>query len=213
VKQYVGVLLEGFAGNITAIQRDCLYRAYTCNERQLKIIDTLLSVARLDAGKVRVVLRNHDISDLLANILENQRLIFEERDQRVIFKKLSSPVLAYFDKQLLRMAIENLIDNASKYSPKGKSITVSLKRQEKQIQITIRDQGVGISNKAQANLFQKFSRIDNPLSTSVSGSGLGLYWAKKIVDLHNGTIELASRLRQGSTFTIKLPSGETPLKA
>lgn len=205
VKQYVGMVLQGYAGPVSPRQRSLLDKAYSSNERQLKIINALLNVARLDAGKVAFEPGACDLSKLLTDILEEQRLQFVERRQRVILDKPARPVVARADERLLRMAIENLIDNAGKYSPVSKPVMVSLRRTAQQIEIAIRDQGVGIAKKHQAKLFQKFSRLENPLSVSAGGSGLGLYWAKKIIDLHGGSIELASKLRQGSTFTIKLP--------
>ena len=71
--------------------------------------------------------------------------------------------------------------------------------------IEIRDEGVGIPENELPNLFQKFRRVSNPLSRSVNGSGLGLYWVKRIIDLHGGTIAVASAVGEGTTFTIKLP--------
>lgn len=205
VKQYVGMLLQGYIGEVTPEQHDFLAKAYESNERQLKIINQLLYVARLDAGKVRLEPTVCDLTKLLADIVEEQRLTFEERGQDIVLNEPARPVTAQVDERLLRMAIENLIDNAGKYSPPDKPVTVSLHKHRQQIRISVRDYGVGIPKKQQASLFQKFSRLDNPLSIAAGGSGLGLYWAKKIVDMHHGQLELTSRLHQGSTFTIALP--------
>ena len=71
--------------------------------------------------------------------------------------------------------------------------------------IAITDKGIGIDKKDRNKLFQRFSRIDNPFSLSVNGTGLGLYWVKKVLDLHEGSLEVISKFNQGSTFTIKLP--------
>lgn len=209
VKQYVGMVLQGYAGPVTLRQRGLLAKAYASNERQLNIINALLNVARLDAGKVAFEPGACNLSNLLTDILDEHRLQFAQQRQKLILDKPAKPIVARTDERLLRMAIENLIDNAGKYSPAGKPILVSLRRSGRQAEIVIRDQGVGIAKKHQANLFQKFSRVENPLSVSAGGSGLGLYWAKKIIDLHGGRIELASKLRQGSTFTIKLPLAPT----
>jgi two-component system sensor histidine kinase VicK len=105
------------------------------------------------------------------------------------------------------MAIQNLLDNASKYTPERGQITVSVKTADDDISIVIEDTGVGISEENIPLLFQRFSRIPNELSTLVGGSGLGLYWAHSIVDLHGGTIEVVSKPGEGSTFTIKLSQG------
>jgi signal transduction histidine kinase len=103
------------------------------------------------------------------------------------------------------MVFENLIDNASKYSGEDKTVTVKLQEQADEAQIAIIDNGVGIKPEDQDRLFEKFSRIDNPLSTQVGGTGLGLYWAKKIIDLHEGRVTFKSVAGEGTKFTIHLP--------
>jgi two-component system phosphate regulon sensor histidine kinase PhoR len=117
------------------------------------------------------------------------------------------PFNARFDREQLRMALDNLLENASNYSKEGKKITVELKKNsEGNTNIIVRDQGVGILEEDFPKLFQKFSRIYNPLSDSVNGTGLGLYYAKKIIELHGGTIDVTSKLKQGTSFIITLPS-------
>lgn len=204
VKQYVGLILQGYIGTVSPTQEDFLSKAYDSNERQLKIINQLLYVARLDAGKVNLQLVKFNLSKLLTDIVEEQQLSFKERDQNIMLVMPADAVETFADERLLRMAIENLIDNAGKYSPLGKSITVSLRVTAKHVKIAVIDQGVGIPLRQQPNLFQKFSRIDNPQSFAAGGTGLGLYWAKKIIDLHDGTLQLSSKQHQGSTFTIAL---------
>jgi two-component system sensor histidine kinase VicK len=104
------------------------------------------------------------------------------------------------------MALENLIDNASKYTPDGKSVHIKLGRQKGRIVIEIRDEGVGIPKDDYLRIFEKFSRVDNPLSITVGGTGLGLYWVQKILDLHRAKINVRSKVGEGTVFTIYLPS-------
>src|SRR5690606_4430979 len=98
--------------------------------------------------------------------------------------------------------------NASKYTPEGKNIVITLARTPRKVTIAVKDEGVGIAKSDIPRLFHKFSRIDNVLSTLVGGTGLGLYWVKKIVTLHNGTIDIESSPNKGSTFLITLPRKE-----
>ncbi len=208
VKQYAGMLLEGYAGEITAPQRDMLERVYDSNERQLTIVNDLLQVARVDAGKVKLARTTFDVASVIADVLQEQTERFSQRHQNLVFIQPKKALIVNADKGLLRMVLENLIDNAGKYSPVGKAITVRLKQTTKKTEIDIVDQGVGICKKDQARLFQKFARIDNPLSAEVGGSGPGLYWAKQIIDLHDGKLEVASESKAGSTFSIVLPYGK-----
>ncbi|HSX46857.1 MAG TPA: ATP-binding protein, partial [Patescibacteria group bacterium] len=108
------------------------------------------------------------------------------------------------DQLQMRMVFENLLDNANKYSPKGGDVTVNINTKPKKIIIKVQDQGIGIARTDISKLFHKFSRINNPKSI-VGGTGLGLYWAKKLVELHNGTIKASSQLGKGTTFTVTIP--------
>ena len=205
VKQYVGMLLEGYAGRLTPGQQRLLARAYACNERQLRIIDALLNVARLDAGQVDLRLQRCNLSELLREVTDELQSAAGGQTHVLSLDIGPMPTYVWADSRLLRMAIENIVDNAIKYSRAGLPIDIHVAQTDSMVKIAIRDQGVGIPKKHQAMLFQKFRRIENPLSVTAGGSGLGLYWAKKIIDLHRGDITVASKPHVGSTFTITLP--------
>jgi signal transduction histidine kinase len=102
---------------------------------------------------------------------------------------------------------KTLLITPANIRPHGKQVEISLSKRRSAIYISIQDEGVGIDTNNLDKLFRTFSRIDNPLSIAVGGTGLGLYWAKKIVDLHTGSIEVESTVGKGSTFTIILPAG------
>ena len=113
-------------------------------------------------------------------------------------------VKAVADPLHLRMIFENLINNANKYSPSGTNVEVIVSATDEVITVKVKDEGIGIDKQDIPKLFNKFSRIDN-VSSTASGTGLGLYWAKKLVELYNGTITISSKLNKGTTFTVKLP--------
>lgn len=205
VKQYIGMVLEGMFGDLTDPQKEILSKAYESNERQLKIVSDLLKVARVDAGKVVLKKSETDLNRLIADIVGEEKEIAKQRGQTIRLTLAKSPALTWVDQDVIRMVFENLIDNASKYSQSDTVIQVLVTNRKKLVEVKIIDNGVGIREEDLAKLFEKFSRIHNPLSTQVGGSGLGLYWAKKIVDLHDGTIEVASRQSQGTVFTVSLP--------
>ncbi|MBW3568581.1 PAS domain-containing sensor histidine kinase [Candidatus Parcubacteria bacterium] len=205
VKQYIGMLAEGYWGKLSEVQNKMLNTAYESNERELEIIEDMLRVAKVDEGKVYLIKSSCDMARQLEEAVKDQLASFNNRGQSIVFNKPLEPVIASIDKKLMRMVIENLLDNASKYSYEDKQITIDLKQDDKLAVIAIKDQGVGIHKKDHVKLFQRFSRIDNPLSISAEGTGLGLYWVKKILDLHEGSMEVISRVDYGSTFTVKLP--------
>lgn len=206
VKQYVGMVTEGYAGKISKAQKKMLNVAYASNERQLEIIEELLKIAKMDAGKVYLRKLCYDLVPQIRSAINGQAILFKKRRQTIIFQKPDKSMVVFMDPNLMLMVLENILDNAGKYSPKGSQVTIEIKQTEKYTMILITDNGVGIRKADQQKLFKKFSRIDNPLSTSVKGTGLGLYWAKKVLDLHGGTIEVSSTLRKGSTFIIKTPN-------
>lgn len=205
VKQYLGMILEGYVGNLTKEQRAAVETAYQSNERQLATVSDLLRVAQADAGKIKLDKENIYIRDLIREVMDEQSAKFLSRNQSVTFKPLKHPTLVCVDQARVRMVLENLLDNASKYTPEGKRITITCSLIGKAVSIKVKDEGVGIEPRYMKRLFQKFSRIDNPLSTQAGGTGLGLYWAKKIVELHGGTLSVRSTPGKGSTFTVTLP--------
>jgi len=210
VKQYVGMLLQGYGGKMTDQQMGMLTNAYESNERQLEIINQLLYVARLDAGRIKLKPEKVDISSLLRSIAREQEQIALEREQQIILKLPQRSIWVEMDPHYMRMAIENLLSNAIKYTPEKGSITISTRRYHGRALIRVTDTGVGIGPEAQARVFEKFTRVENELSNDVNGSGVGLYLTNQIVSLHNGNIELESEVGQGSTFTISLPFTYTP---
>lgn len=205
VKQYIGMILEEFVGTITEAQRSILMKAYESNERQLSIVSDLLKVAQIDAGKVNLRKSSVNLIPLISDVIKEQQGTYEHRKQRVEVSSSAPVVQALIDKDKMRMVLENMLDNASKYSDVGKTIRVKIEEDGDWACINITDKGVGIALADQDKLFEKFSRIYNPLSTQVGGTGLGLYWAKKIIDLHDGNITVSSKPNKGTTFCIYLP--------
>ncbi len=205
VKQYVGMLLEGYVGELTEKQHTLLVKAYESNERQLKIIEDLLKVARIDAGQLSLQLAKIDIVQLLEDIIYEQLSKIKNRQQTIKFRHAMTKLNIVADVGRLRMVFENLIDNASKYTLQGKTIQVRIIKQAHFVAIEIEDEGIGIEKQDVPKIFRKFTRLDKDALLSAEGSGLGLYWARKIIDLHNGTIAVTSEVGKGSIFTVRLP--------
>jgi signal transduction histidine kinase len=205
VKQYINMLLQGFAGDLTSQQRQILEQANQSNERQLKIVHDLLQTAHLDSGRVELTPSQVNLNLLIDEIIDEQISQFEARKQKIKFSASSPNIEVYVDGRNIRMALENIIDNAGKYSLNNTIINVTLSDKPKKVELIIEDHGVGIDNKDLAKVFSKFARVTNPLSDDVGGSGLGLYWSKSIIDLHGGKIKVESTLGKGTTFTICLP--------
>lgn len=204
VKQYLGMLLGGFAGDLDERQRMFIKTANDSNERQLSVINSILKTAQIDSGVYKVAKEPQNLLALVSAVTIDFHPVILMRRQKLICK-IASDLEANVDGVELCVALSNLIENASKYSDNGKTVTVSAKQTAKTTVIRISDQGVGIDQADQAKVFDKFTRIDNILSDTVSGSGLGLYWTKRIVMMHGGTISIVSKLGEGTAFIIKIP--------
>lgn len=205
VKQYLGMILEGYVGEVPAAQEDFLRQAYKSNERQLSTINDLLQIAQINAGKIILNTQECDVVPLIMAVADEQRSNMKRRRQTLTFS-MPSEAVVWADPQRMRMVLDNLFDNASKYSHEHTEIAVSVKPIGDVVEISVADQGVGIDESDFAKLFQKFSRIDNPLSLVVGGNGLGLYMVKKLVDAHGGSIEVVSTVGKGTTFILCLPA-------
>jgi PAS domain S-box-containing protein len=205
VKQYVGMVLQGYVGEIDELQREMLAKAFDSNERQIEIINQILNAARADTGKLVMSPVEMDLRSLVRAITDEMRQNVESRQHTFSVKLPKEVVMVQGDTGYLRMAIENLINNANSYTPADGDITVELKIENHVAHLSVTDTGVGIKKSDQSKLFAKFSRIHNPLSIQAGGSGIGLYLAAEIVRLHHGEIKVQSKLHKGTTFTIVLP--------
>lgn len=205
VKQYLGMLLQGYVGDITPEQVDVLTKAFESNERQIQVINQILNAARADTGRLVMSPLPVDLCLLVRGIVADMDDLIHQRRHKLVLDIPEHHVQVLGDLGYLRMAIENVLHNASVYTPRGGKITVTLKASVKKCTLSISDTGVGIKKGDLSKLFVKFSRIHNALSVEAGGSGIGLYLTGEIVRLHRGKITVQSRVRKGSTFAISLP--------
>ena len=204
VKQYMGMVLQGFAGPISEKQKDFLGKAYKSNERQLHVINDILHLAKLDLGRIVLAKTDFDLVELVNDVIEEQEQEIIAGELKVV-AKLPRKAPTYADSHMMRMVVENVISNAVKYTdPQGK-ITVRLKSVDDTYELSVKDTGVGIAKEDSPKLFKQFSRLTNPRSHLVTGTGVGLYLARHLVQLHDGDIFVESAIGKGSTFTIVIP--------
>ncbi|MBL8160290.1 response regulator [Candidatus Saccharibacteria bacterium] len=207
VKQYLGMVLQGFVGPLEDQQRNFLEKAYESNERQIKTVNDILKVSRLDLKKIEFKKQPLKFSVLIRNILNDLHSVIEDRNQKIEVELPEAEPEVSVDSEHMEMAIGNIIDNASKYSYDKKTIKITVEdlERERVVRVTIADQGVGIAEKDLDKLFKKFSRIANPLSVAVGGNGLGLYWSKEIIELHGGRLDVLSKIGEGTRFVVTMP--------
>lgn len=204
VKQYIGMVLQGFAGHVSDTQIELLEKAYKSNERQLHVINDILHLAKLDLGRIVLAKSEFNLSELIKDVVDEQDQDLKAAKLRITVK-LPKKAIIYADKHMIRMAVENIISNAIKYTDSKGKVTILLKHNEEGYTIAITDTGVGIAEADLPKLFKQFSRLMNDRSHLVTGTGVGLYLAKHLVVLHDGDIVVESELGKGSTFTLFLP--------
>jgi PAS domain S-box-containing protein len=205
VKTYLAMLREGYAGKLNKDQMAFLEQAFDSNEQQLQVIDDILNVAEIDTDKVVMQLKKTNITKLTKEIILSLESKFIARKQKVRFKSDPSNISAKIDRVKFRLVLENLVGNASKYSPDNTQVRVDIKQLKRTVRISVTDEGKGISPRDVPKIFEKFARVRNQAYQSERGTGLGLYWAKRIVELHGGNISVKSKENVGSTFTVTLP--------
>lgn len=204
VKQYIDMLRLGYFGELNPEQLTIAGKAYSANDRQLEIIDQLLYVAKADAGQLILQPDEVDLVELAQTVRDD--LTTTAKTKQIILK-LTTPrsLKAFADARFVRMIMENLVSNAIKYSYPDSTIHIKLNSSKGFARFSVTDKGVGIDTDDLKQLFKKFSRIQNPLSTREGGSGLGLYLAQRLAEAHGGNIGVTSEKDKGSQFTLMLP--------
>lgn len=203
VKQYLGMILEGYVGPEEK-RLEMLRIAYDHNNNQLEIINDLLKVAQIESKTLSPNYKKTDLIRMLKKIVTSQKPHYDERNIQLQLQSDHSPIDIEVDPLHIQMVFENLIDNANKYSEPGTTVSIEVTEMPEFVTVHVRDQGMGIGSKDIPRLFNKFSRINNHTG-AVSGTGLGLYWAKKLVELYGGEINVTSKLHKGTTFSVSIP--------
>jgi len=168
-------------------------------------ITSVLELTKIESNRVTLNLESKDINDLIESAVD--RFETQAHTLHIELKTELEPLFPIrFDVSLISKVLHNLIDNAMKYSPKGSSVTIQTREIDDQVEISIIDQGIGISEEEQSHLFTRFFRAKNDTTTQVAGTGLGLYLTKYFVEAHQGSVRVSSVPGQGSTFKIYLPT-------
>jgi signal transduction histidine kinase len=166
------------------------------------LCNNILLASQLDMGKYESNMQLIDLSDLFEKLLHS----FQERfEYRKLITTITPSVFIHAEPLLIQLLVNNLLDNAHKYSTIDNPISVLLTSHENHIQFIIKDEGVGIPIEERGKIFEKFYRIGDESTRTTKGTGLGLYLCKKISEFHHATISVDANLPNGSIFTINFP--------
>ncbi len=176
------------------------------------LIDDLLDVSRVTRGQIELERENIDIKTVVSSAVEQARPLIESRGHALNMHMASSHAVVHGDRTRLVQVIANLLNNASKYTPRGGEIKLSVEVEKAQVQISVRDNGIGIEPELLPHVFELFTQAERTPDRSQGGLGLGLALVKSIMVLHSGSAHAHSEGRgTGSTFTIALPQAITAM--
>lgn len=167
------------------------------------LCNNMLLSSQIEAGGYRVTQEDTNFSELAEGCVQDFRTRFPERQ---LITNINPDLFVTGDQLLLQMAVNNLIENAVKYTTKDMPVFVSLEEKKGRIYLEVKDNGKGIPAEEKQKIFTKFYRIGNAATKAAKGTGLGLYLTKKIVEQHNGNISVTDNVPGGAIFTIQLQS-------
>jgi signal transduction histidine kinase len=190
-------------GHLIRRDQDMLRLIAAQAKRLQRLIDSVLDLARLRNGQAKIARQVVDLAALARQVVAGAHLVATR--QQVEFRGPDAPIVVVGDSVRLEQVVQNLLDNAVKYSPEGGVISVCVEQRNGEAILRVSDQGIGIPEQARAQLFERFYRAGNHDPRRMQGTGIGLSIVGEIVALHGGVIEVDSAEGQGSTFAVRLP--------
>jgi heavy metal sensor kinase len=183
--------------------RDALSSMLEETRRLSDLVDALLLLARADTGVIIASLEQVDVAELLSEVRDALLVLAEEKSQQL--EIVAGQLTVRADRELLRLALLNLVHNAIRYSAEGLVISLRIQRRDANAVVEVVDQGPGIAPEHQKKIFDRFYRIDQARSRASGGAGLGLAIARWAIERQGGHVELESKLGRGSLFRILIP--------
>ncbi|MCX9083512.1 MAG: ATP-binding protein [Candidatus Methanoperedens sp.] len=200
------IMTLGIGGNLNETQKGYVKDINNAGEHLLNIINDILDLSKVEAGKMELVIEKFSVHELLEetitliknNAIKHNINIVRDIDRRLEFID--------GDKQKIKQVFFNLLSNAVKFSKEdGGKITIAVKKIDDMASFSVSDTGIGIEKKNLNKLFKEFQQVDSGICRKYGGTGLGLVISKKLVELHGGKIQAQSKYGEGSTFTFELP--------
>jgi signal transduction histidine kinase len=205
VMGYAGMLKEGMLGAMSAPQRDAVEKILSRAGDQLNIINDIMQTTHLEAGSVATERQEIDAVGLLRDLAGVYGDRLKGKDLSICWNYPPDALPVVTDGVKVRQVLQNLISNACKFTPAG-AVTISARRAGEWVEFVVADTGIGISPSMQSMIFEKFRQADSSETRSYGGVGLGLYIAKKFIELLGGRIEVESEAGKGATFTVRIPA-------
>ena len=174
--------------------------------RLSKLINNIVDLSKIEAGFFKVNISNNNIVTVVEKIVMSVTSLIKSKGLNIIFDTEIEEKIIAFDTEKIERIVLNLISNAIKFSHEGDEIFVDIKEKNEFVEISVKDNGIGIEEKYLNTIFNRFNQVDKSLSRNTEGVGVGLSLVKSIVELHGGNIHAESEFGKGSKFIVKIPS-------
>ena len=215
IKGYLDMILSGDTGGVNLETKEIMQEMAMINQKLADLVDDLLNVGRIEQGRIEVKPQAMDLNKLIEEVIKELSIQAKDKKLELRYQKTEIPQVKA-DPDRTRQILINLIGNAIKYTPARNAsqsdaggpagkVEISCEKKEKEIVTHVKDSGIGMSKEAQKSLFQKFYRIKNEKTRQITGTGLGLWICKQLVEMQGGKIWVESVEGKGSTFTFSLP--------
>jgi PAS domain S-box-containing protein len=204
---YTHMLLNGVTGPVTDAQRKSLTRIDSNSQHLLALINDILDITRIEAGRMPLNVTTFRIPDLVKEVMSELETIIRRSNLTVTSRMKGSIPAIKSDRQKVKQILLNLLSNALKFTPTG-SVTMSATydARGRTVSVAVKDTGVGIPDDARVQVFEDFRQLDNSPARGYGGTGLGLSICRRLAQMLSGSIELESAVGKGSTFTLRLPA-------
>ncbi len=204
IKGALGLLRSTSGEVLPDSGRKMLDIAYANCERLSVLINDILDMEKIEAGKLTYAFALFDLVPFLAEVIETNRAYAEQAGVSFVFQSLPDPIIIFADRCRMEQVVTNLLSNAVKYSPGGAQIEISADVEESKVRIAVRDHGEGIPEDFHDKIFGKFAQADSSDTRTRGGTGLGLAISREIIKAHSGQIEFETAAGEGTTFFITL---------
>lgn len=206
IKTYSHMLIDGYMGELTGAQKKSLRTIVSAANRMNELISTLLNITRIESGNVTVTPKAVNVAKLAEEVNKEHALAASDREIDLsLHIAAKQPPTVQTDTLLFKEVLSNLVSNAIKYTPPGGKVEVTVKSRRYDVLFVVADSGMGIPKYSQEQIFTKFFRAHNVVKQETSGTGLGLYLVKGLVDALGGKIWFESAEGKGTVFSVTLP--------
>ena len=205
IRWSVGFLSGGKTGHLNSLQSEQIELIQSNIKRLIKLVEDLLDVSRIEQGRIVLKKERINLENLAKEIIEQYSSYAKASNISLKLEAEKKLPSVFVDPEKIKIVLQNLIDNAIRYSKKIGKVQIKLSKENGYVKCEVKDNGVGIPENEQKYIFRKFFRSSNILRHQTRGTGLGLFIAKAFIDLHNGKIGFKSKENKGSIFWFKLP--------